>query len=171
MKHACLAIALAVAVAGCTSSTATTPTSNTDTVTFTAQLKPSNEAPNPISNAEQTASGNATITFVVFKDAAGNITSVTGSAAVTMQGFPAGSTITLAHIHTGAAGVAGPVLVAFVPPAGSVALVNGAGSFTQSGPVTGDQATNIINNPAGYYFNVHSAQNPGGVMRGQLVKQ
>jgi filamentous hemagglutinin family protein len=28
----------------------------------------------------------------------------------------------------------------------------------------------IINNPAGYYFNAHSAINTGGVVRGQLVK-
>jgi hypothetical protein len=29
----------------------------------------------------------------------------------------------------------------------------------------------IINNPAGYYFNVHTALTPGGAIRGQLVKQ
>jgi hypothetical protein len=28
----------------------------------------------------------------------------------------------------------------------------------------------IINNPAGFYFNAHSTLNPGGVARGQLVK-
>ena len=28
----------------------------------------------------------------------------------------------------------------------------------------------IINNPAGFYFNAHSTLNPGGVVRGQLVK-
>ena len=29
----------------------------------------------------------------------------------------------------------------------------------------------IVNNPPGYYFNVHTTANTGGVMRGQLVKQ
>jgi hypothetical protein len=29
----------------------------------------------------------------------------------------------------------------------------------------------IIDNPANFYFNVHSSLNPGGVARGQLVKQ
>ena len=32
-------------------------------------------------------------------------------------------------------------------------------------------AQQIVNNPAGYYFNVHTDLNKGGVMRGQLVKQ
>jgi hypothetical protein len=29
----------------------------------------------------------------------------------------------------------------------------------------------IIANPNGYYFNVHSALNPGGAVRAQLVRQ
>jgi hypothetical protein len=29
----------------------------------------------------------------------------------------------------------------------------------------------ILNNPAGYYFNVHTALNGGGAVRGQLVMQ
>jgi len=28
----------------------------------------------------------------------------------------------------------------------------------------------VLNNPAGHYFNMHSALNPGGVVRGQLVR-
>ena len=32
-------------------------------------------------------------------------------------------------------------------------------------------ANQIIANPNGYYFNVHSAVNPGGAVRAQLVKQ
>ena len=98
------------------------------------------------------------------------MTSAVGTAVVTMQGFPAGSQVTLAHIHTGAAGVAGGVLVPFLPPAGTTPVVNGALSFTQTANLTGDQATSIINNPAGFYFNVHTQINPSGVMRGQLVK-
>jgi hypothetical protein len=55
---------------------------------------------------------------------------------------------------------------------GEVVLTNGAGTFTRAGlslPATTAQA--IIDNPAGFYFNVHTAANPGGVMRAQLVKQ
>ena len=168
MKRAALAIVLALVAAACGSSSTTAPTTTTNP-TFTAQLSPANEAPNPIANAESVASGNVTITFVTTKDASGAVTSAVGTAVVNMQGFPAGSSITLAHIHTGASGVAGPVFVAFIP-SGSVPLTNGAGTFTQTNNLTGDQATAIMNNPGGYYFNVHTALNPGGVMRGQLVR-
>ena len=35
----------------------------------------------------------------------------------------------------------------------------------------GGCAQQIIDNPNGYYFNVHTTLNPGGAARGQLVKQ
>jgi hypothetical protein len=167
-RPALLACALSLVAVGCGSSSTAPTTPANSNIIFTAQLMPANETP-PIANAENTSSGTVTITFVPTKDAAGNITSAVGTANVTMQGFPAGSTITLAHIHTGAAGVAGPVFIGFVPAA-SLAPVNGAASFSQTSNATGDQMTSMINNPAGFYFNVHTTQNPGGVMRGQLVR-
>jgi len=84
---------------------------------------------------------------------------------------PAGTPINIAHIHTGGSGVAGAVLISTNLAAGEVVLTTGSGSFTKN--VSGlDPAVvqNIINNPAGFYFNVHSTLNPGGVARGQLVK-
>ncbi|HEX3702222.1 MAG TPA: CHRD domain-containing protein [Vicinamibacterales bacterium] len=168
MKRATFAVLLSLVAAACGSSSPTTPTTPANP-TFTAQLLPSNEAPNPITNAESVASGSVTITFVTTKDATGAVTSAVGTAVVNVQGFPAGSTITLAHIHTGAAGVAGGVLVPFIP-SGAVPLTNGGGSFTQTQNIDGPTATNIMNNPSGFYFNVHTALNPAGVMRGQLVR-
>ena len=42
-------------------------------------------------------------------------------------------------------------------------------TFSVSGvSVPGATLQNIVNNPAGFYFNVHSPTNPGGVARGQL---
>jgi len=166
MKRATLAVLLSIVAAACGSST-TAPTTASNP-TFTAQLLPANETP-PVTNAESVATGSATITFVTTKDASGAVTSAVGTAVVNVQGFPAGSSITLAHIHTGASGVAGAVLVPFVP-SGTVALTNGSGTFTQTQNISGTDATNIMNNPAGFYFNVHTALNPGGVMRGQLVR-
>jgi hypothetical protein len=166
-RASALLIVLASLVAGCGSS----PTSPTPAPapTFSATLQTSNEVP-PIGNAESVASGSAKLTFDTTKDATGAVTGANVTVVATLTGFPAGSTITVAHIHTGATGVAGGVLVPLIPPAGSVTLTNGAGSFTQSSTIDGPTATSIINNPAGFYFNVHTALNPGGVMRGQLVR-
>jgi hypothetical protein len=169
MKRASLALALAVFAAGCGSSSTSPSTTPPSNPTFKATLLPASETP-PIANAENTSSGTATITFVPTKDANGNVTSVTASVAVTMQGFPAGTTITNAHIHTGATGVSGGILIPFPP--GTVTLTNGGGSFNATGTnPSADQFNSISANPAGFYFNVHTALNPGGVMRGQLVKQ
>src|SRR4051794_32936939 len=123
MRATALAIVLTSLVAGCGSSNSTTsptPTPAAPTkLTFSAQLSPANEVP-AIGNAESVASGTAAITFDVTRDAASAITGANVTAVVNLTGFPAGSTIPLAHIHTGAAGVAGGVLVPLIPAAGSV---------------------------------------------------
>ena len=144
-----------------------------NTVTFTATLLPANEVP-PISNAEQSGRGTAIVTFNLTRTAAGAIQSGTVDFHYDLTGFPAGTTITLSHIHTGASGVAGGVLVNTGQSAASpLGLTNGAGSWEARGITSADAATlqSIIDNPAGFYFNVHSSTNPGGVARGQLVKQ
>jgi len=89
-----------------------------------------------------------------------------------MQGFPSTTVVNIAHIHIGGSGVAGGIVVQTTLTPGQVVLTNGAGSFTEIGiSLTNDLASQILANPAGYYFNIHTAANPGGVMRGQLVKQ
>jgi hypothetical protein len=162
-----LAIAASFFAAACGSSSPSSPTPTQPT--FTAALSPANENP-PISGAEASGSGNATITFNTTKDAAGNITAASVTFVVNMQGFPAGTPINVAHIHTGATGQNGSVLVSTSLAAGEVVLANGSGSFTKTVSVDPAVAQNIINNPAGFYFNIHSQANPGGVARGQLVK-
>jgi hypothetical protein len=160
----------------CGSTTPTTPTVTTPptTLVFTATLSALNEVPALAStNAEIGARGNATITMHVTRDAAGAITAGTVDVVATFTGFPNGTIATVAHIHTGAAGVGGGVLVAMVPSAGEVTMPNGSGSYVHSGfaisPI--DSANLIIANPAGFYFNVHTQVNPGGAVRGQLVLQ
>lgn len=71
-------------------------------------------------------------------------------------------TPTMAHVHQGAVGVAGPVVVALDPPA------NGMAKGCK--PVSEDVAKAIIATPADYYVNVHTATYPKGAMRGQLGK-
>jgi len=123
----------------------------------------------PITNVESTVSGNASITLITVKDAAGNITSATATFVVNLTGFPAGSTINIAHIHEGGTTCVCPVVVNTSLGPGDVTIVNGIASFTKAGiTVLPDVAQRILNNPAGFYFNVHTALNGGGVARGVL---
>jgi hypothetical protein len=169
-RQSLFAAALALLAVGCSNSSAPTTTSPTQP-TFTAALSTANEVP-PISNSEAGGTGTATITFNVTKDAAGNILTSAVTFVVNLSGFPAGTPITIAHIHVGAAGVAGGVVVSTTLAATEgFVLPNGSGSFTKTVAGVDPALTQtIINNPAGYYFNVHSMLNPAGVARGQLVK-
>ena len=156
------AVALALFAAGCSKSS-TSPSTTPTKPTFTAALSAANEVP-PITGTEANARGDATITF---DTTASSVTFV-----VNLSNFPAGSQINIAHIHEGASGVAGAVRIATtLTAAQAVVLTNGSGSFT-SVATSVDQALMqaVINNPAGFYFNAHSAINGGGVVRGQLVK-
>ena len=171
MKRLCIfALALGVLAAGCTSSPSTTnPTVSLKPV-FLATLSSANEVP-PITNAESGVTGTATITIDTTKDAAGNVISATTTFAVTLSGFPAGSAINIAHIHEGASTCACPVVVNTTLAAGEVAIANGSASFTKTVNATPEVAQRILANPGGFYFNVHSTLNPGGVARGQLRAQ
>jgi len=162
-----LAVLFALAAAGCSSSSTPTNPSPTNP-TFTATLSPANEVP-PVTNAESTVTGNASITLITTKDAAGNITAATATFVVNLNGFPAGSAVNIAHIHEGATTCACPVVVNTSLAAGEVAISNGTASFTKAG-ITVDPAVaqRILSNPAGFYFNVHTTLNAGGVARGQL---
>jgi|GEM_PF-403102 len=67
---------------------------------------------------------------------------------------------TAAHIHVGNAGTNGPVVVPFAAPVDG--LSNGCVG------ITADLAAAIATNPSGYYVNIHTAEFPGGAVRGQL---
>jgi len=171
-----LAIVLTTFAAACGSKSPTTPSANSNQVKFTANLLPSNEVP-AITNAEASGRGTANITLNLTKDAAGAITAATADFTVDASGFPAGTPITAAHIHPGAAGTNGGVLVSMGLGTGEIVLVNGTQTgITKTGQTGGGNLTpavaqDIINNPQNYYFNIHTSANPGGVARGQLVKQ
>ena len=71
-----------------------------------------------------------------------------------------------AHIHVAPAGVPGPVVVPLFPP------LPDADGFSSGciEDVSRDLIKAIIQNPEGYYVNVHNAAFPAGALRGQLGK-
>lgn len=68
-----------------------------------------------------------------------------------------------AHIHKGAAGKNGPVVVPLTAPGAT-------GSSRGCLIVKKSLGADIARNPAGYYVNVHDKTYPGGAVRGQLSK-
>jgi hypothetical protein len=173
MKRLITLGAVILLAAGCGSKSPAAPSANPTQVKFTAALLPSNEVP-AITNAEASGNGLATITLNLTRDAGGAITAASADFLVTMNGFPANTTVTAAHIHPAPAGQNGSALVSLGLTSGEFVLVNGLLTFTRTG-VTSNldpaRAQDIINNPANYYFNIHSTLNTGGFARGQLVKQ
>ena len=79
---------------------------------------------------------------------------------------------TVAHIHRGAAGVAGPVVVntGFDPDSWAQDDFAPSDRFADGCvDVELDLAQEIIDDPGGFYFNIHSEMYPGGATREQLL--
>ncbi|MEO8576008.1 MAG: CHRD domain-containing protein [Gemmatimonadales bacterium] len=81
--------------------------------------------------------------------------------------------ITMAHIHNGAPGVAGPVVVTLFLPGAPTAAVNGifaSGTLTAANLPAGvtleSLKTLLLSGNA--YVNVHTTANPTGELRGQI---
>jgi len=168
-----LICAVAIIGAGCDSDSPTTP-SNANQVVFTAALSAANEVP-PIANAESGGRGNAQITFDLTRDAGGAITAGTVTWVFTLSDLPAGSSIILGHIHIGGSGIGGGVHIdTGLRPTSPIALPDGRlNTFvitTTATAVELGRMQAIVDNPAGYYFNLHSPVNPSGVVRGQLTR-
>jgi len=147
-RFAIFALALALGAPACDDDSPTGP-SNSGAIVFTAELRASNEVP-AISNAESNGQGTATI----------------------ISGLTNDSAIRAAHIHNGAAGANANVFVdTRLTPANQIPTPGGAATINFEGvQITQTQAQAVLNNPAGHYFNMHSPLNPGGVIRGQLVR-
>src|SRR5262249_48989475 len=161
MKRLVASLMLAMVVACAVASIMLRPV-KADIIVFSAQLLASNETP-PVSNADLNASGSAIVTL--------NTADNTMRFDVGVNTL-ASSVVILAHIHEAAAGVAGPVRIdSGLSPGSPLQVVNGSVAFTRTGiAAPADVVTRILANPAGFYFNVHDNLNPGGVVRGQLVR-
>ena len=139
----------------------TAPRAQAGKQTLVAVLSGGSEAPTVVNTG---AHGKAVITI---DPASGEVTWV-----IDVFNFPSG--LTASHIHVGAAGTAGPVVIDFAPQ-----IIGVSGPFQLSGstkaftarPAQGIRSMDemMIAIAAGNaYVNVHSQANPGGEIRGQL---
>jgi hypothetical protein len=102
---------------------------------------------NEVPPVETAASGTATVT-------------VNPDRTVTARVTVTGMTATAAHIHQGARGTNGPVIVPFAKSADNTFVAPAGAKMTEE-QYAAYKAGNT-------YVNVHSAKNPGGEVRGQL---
>ncbi len=77
--------------------------------------------------------------------------------------------LTAAHIHTGGPGVAGGVILPLTATASPMDGVLTAAAFTPSGAITTFAQALAAIRAGTTYFNLHTAANPGGEIRGNLV--
>lgn len=144
-----------------------------ETLFYRTALLPSNEVP-PI---DINATGAATIRAHVVRSASGEIISGTVDFLVSYA-FPGSVELTGLHIHRGAAGINGPVVIntGIGGANGNIISSTGRGSIDRSAQITPADTTalaalrDMVANPSGFYVNLHSTVNPGGVIRGQLQK-
>ncbi len=115
-------------------------------VAFGADVKVTLAGANEVPPVTTSASGGGTISIADDGAVSGSVTT-TG-----IQG-------TAAHIHTGAAGKNGPVIVPFTKDGDTYKAP--AGAKLNEDQMKAFKAGEL-------YFNVHSAANPGGEIRGQL---
>ncbi len=139
-----------------------------ETIPFRAILSSANESAQP----PAAATGAATVWLHLVRDSKNFVVSGSVDATVSYN-FPAAGTATAMHIHKGAAGVDGPIVLPFTLARTDV---SGAGTFPTaqtnfpSSAVTLDTINGILADPSQFYFNVHSTDAPAGVMRGQLQR-
>lgn len=166
-------VGLAILAAACGSSPSQPSNTLPTKVTFTAALNPANEVP-PVTNADASGSGTGTFTLDLTRDSAGTITAAKATFVFSLQNFPAGTQVILTHIHTGGPGATGnPIVNSGLTVANAVQMPNGSvqNQTFSNIDVTPTNAQQIIDNPNGFYFNVHTTLNSGGAARAQLVKQ
>lgn len=136
---AAAAIAFTAALAVLAACTSMMPMSDSQTIV----LSGANEVP-PVST---TASGTGTVTIKADRSVSATITAT-------------GMTATASHIHEGAAGANGPVIVPFTK--------TGDNTFAAPADAKLTEAQYASYKAGNLYVNVHSAKNPGGEIRAQL---
>jgi CHRD domain len=148
---AALAVALAVAVPA-TAGAAPAPAVNGGRPLSTT-LTGATEVPGP---GDSNASGQATVW----------LNQGQGRVCFDLSWANVEGTVTMGHIHVGAAGASGGVVVPLF--SGSYAGTDSASGCVQE--VEPSLIKAIRMDPSDYYVNLHSTEFPGGALRGQLSK-
>ena len=78
-------------------------------------------------------------------------------------------TVNAAHIHTGAAGANGGVILPLTAGPSPMSGTLTAANFSASGPVTTFAQAVAAIKAGTTYFNLHTTANPGGEVRGQIL--
>jgi len=118
-------------------------------------------SPPPIPHSQQvTLTGSNEVPPVATTAAGSGTVAINPDGAVMVVIAVAGMTPTAAHIHEGAPGVNGPVIVPLVK-SGDATFSASAGAKLTESQYASYKAGNL-------YINVHSAKNPGGEIRAQL---
>ena len=150
-------------------SAATLRGQSSETIFLRGDLSPANESP-PVTGVD--ASGRATVNLHVNRDGSGQVVSGTVDFDIDYT-FASSATVTGLHIHDGAAGVNGPIVIGTdINSSTNSIAVQGSGNIFKTVSVTSGNALtalqNLVTNPANYYVNLHTSANPGGLMRDQL---
>jgi hypothetical protein len=135
-----------------------------------AKVSPDNEVP-AVSGFE--GLGSVLVKISVNRDAGGNITSGVATFDAGYQ-CPTAVTLTGLHIHSGATGENGPVVID--SGLGSTVDSDGAGNVTPTSATltTPEQIATLnglVDTPHLFYIDLHTAANPGGAMRGQVTNR
>jgi Cu/Zn superoxide dismutase len=151
------AVMVTALVVACKGDNTNAPT--LQTMTYVATMSGANEVP-PVAAS---ASGTATFT----------LTGKTLSYVVTVSDLSGNAAAS--HIHFGAANANGNIAYPFTAASvqsgsvasGSIDLTQPVSNGTTS--ITGDSLLTLLNNGS-LYTNVHTAANPGGEIRGQIIR-
>jgi Cu/Zn superoxide dismutase len=160
MRNQTMLVAAALAAVGLMAACGDDTNNPGGTTTYVSAMSAANESP-PTGTG---ATGTATYT----------LTGRTITYTVAVSGLS--GTAIAAHIHIGAEGVNGPIIVPFNPAAvQSGQLASGTINLDQTltfgaNSITGDSLLTLFNN-GNAYTNVHTPAHPGGEIRGQIVKQ
>ena len=147
-----------------------------DTTVLMGLMSTKNEVP-PV---PLTASGVASVAVLRAKDASGNVAAAAALFNLDYTGFDPGTVFTGFHIHNGAAGINGPVIINTGIGSGAAAVnadPSGAGNLNYvvfMSPLDASFATEVatvnslFSTPSQQYINIHTTTFGGGVMRDQM---